>query len=55
MKEFKLLVGETEESMIEVLHAGLRNDHVAETFSIRHVNSAGVPFPTRYVKIVPLS
>ncbi|KAH8107718.1 Muskelin N-terminus-domain-containing protein [Cristinia sonorae] len=55
MKEFKLFVGETEESMIEVLHAGLRNDHVAETFSIRHVNNAGVPFPTRYVKIVPLS
>lgn len=55
MKEFKLFVGETEESLIEVLQSGLRNDNSAETFSIRHVNSAGVPFPTRYVKIVPLS
>ena len=55
MKDFKLYVGETEESMNKVLHGNLRNDHTAETFSIPHVNSAGVPFATRYVKIVPLS
>lgn len=39
----------------QVLHAALRNDSMKETFTIRHCNNAGVCFPTRYVKIVPLS
>lgn len=41
--------------MTEILHSGLKNDSISETFPIRHVNNAGVYFPTRYVKIVPLS
>ena len=55
MKEFKLFVGLSEDSMTEVLYAGLKNDPAAETFSIRSVNRAGLTFPTRYIKIQPLS
>lgn len=55
MKEFKVYVGVNEDNMSEVLHSGLRNDSMHETFSIKNVNRAGVCFPTRYVKIVPLS
>ncbi|TFY55491.1 hypothetical protein EVJ58_g8218 [Rhodofomes roseus] len=55
MKEFKVYVGMSEDNMTEVLHAGLRNDSGKETFSIRHSNNAGVCFPTRYVKVMPLS
>ena len=56
MKEFKLYVGITDDHMTEVLHYSvLKNDPIAETFPIKHTNSAGVSFPTRFVKIVPLS
>lgn len=55
MKEFKLYVGLNPDHMIQVLHAGLRDDSIPETFSITHVNREGVTFPTRFVKIVPLS
>lgn len=55
MKEFKLYVGQWEDNMTEVLHAGLKNDPVPETFTIRSVNEAGLIFPTRYIKIEPLS
>ncbi|THH12462.1 hypothetical protein EW146_g7673 [Bondarzewia mesenterica] len=55
VKEFKIYVGMTEDHMTEILHAGLKNDTVPETFPLRHVNSAGVCFPSRFVKIVPLS
>jgi hypothetical protein len=55
MKEFKLYVGTDEDNMVEVLHSGLKNDSIPETFSIKHVNRAGICFPTRYVKVVPLS
>lgn len=55
MKEFKIYVGLNPEHMIQVLHASLRDDAVAETLSITHVNGDGVPFPTRFIKIVPLS
>ncbi|KAF8624638.1 hypothetical protein AX15_005791 [Amanita polypyramis BW_CC] len=54
-KEFKVYVGESEDHLIEVIHSGLRNDNFMENFPIRHANSAGVYFPTRFVKIVPLS
>lgn len=54
-KEFKVYVGESEDHMIQVIHSGLRNDQFTETFLVRHINSAGVYFPTRFVKIVPLS
>lgn len=55
MKEFKLFVGVNEGHMSEVLHSGLKNDSIPETFPIKYVNGAGICFPTRYVKIVPLS
>ncbi|KAF8634267.1 hypothetical protein AX17_004224 [Amanita inopinata Kibby_2008] len=55
MKEFKVLVGTTEDHMVEVLHSGLRNDNFAENFPVNHINSAGVYFPIRFVRIVPLS
>src|SRR5580658_7352941 len=55
MKEFRIYVGMSEDHMIEVLHSGLRNDNVPENFPVRHVNSAGIYFPTRFIKIVPLS
>ncbi|KAI0373966.1 hypothetical protein BV20DRAFT_936559 [Pilatotrama ljubarskyi] len=55
MKEFIVLVGMNEDNMTEVLRASLKNDATAETFSIRSRNRAGMPFPTRYVEIVPIS
>ena len=55
MKEFKLYVWLSEDNMTEVLHSGLKNDPAVETFYIRSVNQAGLAFPTRYVKIEPLS
>ena len=55
MKQFKLYAGLDENNMSEVLHSGLKNDIVPETFSVKHTNRAGVCFPTLYVKIVPLS
>lgn len=55
MKEFRLLVGTSEDNMIQILHAGLKNDSIPETFTLRHDNQAGVSFPTRYIQIVPLS
>jgi len=54
MKELKILVGATTEHMTEILHAGLKNDNIPETFALNHVNASGVTFPTRYVKVVPL-
>ncbi|KAF9028988.1 hypothetical protein BDZ89DRAFT_1065702 [Hymenopellis radicata] len=55
MKEFKVYIGMSEDNMTEVLAANLKNDIIPETFSIRHTNRSLVEFPTRYVKIVPLS
>ncbi|KAI9463668.1 Muskelin N-terminus-domain-containing protein [Lactarius psammicola] len=55
MKEFKICVGLTKDRMAEVLSATLKDDSTPETFTLRHVNRAGVPFPSRYLKIVPIS
>lgn len=55
MKEFKIFVGLSADNMIEILYAGLKNDNAAETFSIRSTNQEGLTFPTRYIKIQPLS
>lgn len=41
--------------MVEAHQGSLRNDAAPETFALRHTNAAGVPFPTRFVKVVPLS
>lgn len=54
MKELKVFVGTSEEHMTEILHAGLKNDTIPETFILNHANRAGVIFPTQFVKIVPL-
>ncbi|KAI9459094.1 Muskelin N-terminus-domain-containing protein [Russula earlei] len=55
MKEFKIWVGLTEDRMTEVLSTTLKDDTVPETFPLRHTNREGVPFPSRYLKIVPIS
>ncbi|KAJ2920028.1 hypothetical protein MD484_g480, partial [Candolleomyces efflorescens] len=55
VKEFKVYVGLTEESMTQVIQSGLKNTTESETFDVRHTNKAGAAFPTRYVKIEPLS
>ncbi|KAJ7594503.1 Muskelin N-terminus-domain-containing protein [Mycena floridula] len=55
MRDFKVYVGMSKHNMTEVLHSGLKNDSISETFALRHVNEQGVPFPSRFVKIVPLS
>lgn len=54
MREVKILVGANTEHMMEILHTGLKDDAMPETFILSDVNAAGVTFPTRYVKIVPL-
>jgi muskelin len=41
--------------MFEILHSNLKNDAIPETFSVKHTNDAGVEFPTRFLKIVPIS
>jgi muskelin len=55
MKEFKLYIGVSKNNTVEMLHLDLKNDTVPEKFLIQSVNGSGVSFPTRYVKIVPLS
>lgn len=56
MKDFKMYVGMTKENMTEVLHSALKNDAIPESFTVRHhVSNTGVVFPTRFVKIVPIS
>lgn len=55
MKEFKICVGLTNDRMTEVLSSTLKDDAVPETFPLRHTNSAGVPFPSLYLKIIPIS
>ncbi|KAF8907826.1 Muskelin N-terminus-domain-containing protein [Gymnopilus junonius] len=54
MKELKVFVGMSEDRMTEVLHAGLKNDSTPETFTLKNINDSGVPFPTQFVKIVPI-
>ena len=55
LKEFKVFVGMTPESMIQVAHAGLHNDDIGETFTLRfHSPVNHLLFVARYVKIVPL-
>ncbi|KIY47271.1 hypothetical protein FISHEDRAFT_45639 [Fistulina hepatica ATCC 64428] len=55
LKEFKIYIGLSPVNMMEVLHAGLKNDSEPEEFAIRYTNAAGVPFPIEYVKVVPLA
>jgi len=55
MKEFRVYVGLNPDHMVQVLHAQLKDDTVHETFSLKYVNLEGMCFPTRFVKIVPVS
>ncbi|EAU90900.2 Mei4-dependent protein 6 [Coprinopsis cinerea okayama7 len=55
MKEFKIYIGMTEDNMVQVFHGGLKNNADPETFEIKHINAAGIPVPTRYVKIEPIA
>ncbi|KAK0210441.1 Muskelin N-terminus-domain-containing protein, partial [Desarmillaria ectypa] len=55
VKEFQVSVGMTEDNITEIFRGVLKNDSTPETFSIRHTNNSGVCFPTRFVKIIPIS
>ena len=54
LREFKVLGGLSPDNMVELLHSGLRNDPEPETFPLKFKTDAGVIFPIRYLKIVPL-
>eukprot|EP00127_Corallochytrium_limacisporum_P006525 Clim_evm56s229 gene=Clim_evmTU56s229 len=53
LKEFKVYGGLTKTNMREMLHHGLRNNDVPETFPLRY-SADGIFFPVKYIKIVPL-
>ncbi|KIK45059.1 hypothetical protein CY34DRAFT_78616 [Suillus luteus UH-Slu-Lm8-n1] len=55
MREFRVYVGLNPHHMMQALHAQLKDDTIYETFSLKHVNSEGICFPIRYIKIVPIS
>ena len=40
---------------VRVLRGGLCNDNVKEDFDVRWTDESGVPFATRYLKVVPLA
>jgi muskelin len=54
-KDFRVLAGLTPDTLREVIHGSLKNDAIPESFRVQYTNSLGVPFPSRYVKIIPLS
>jgi len=53
LKRFQILGGLAENSMIELLESGLKNDNQAESFRLRHQLNKQF-FPVNFVKIVPL-
>ncbi|ELU02476.1 hypothetical protein CAPTEDRAFT_169790 [Capitella teleta] len=53
LKKFKVMGGLSEDSMIELLESGLKNDHLCEKFYVKH-EIDGHPFPCKYIKIVPI-
>ncbi|KAG2135782.1 Muskelin N-terminus-domain-containing protein [Suillus clintonianus] len=55
MREFRVYVGLNPHHMVQALHTQLKDDTVYETFPLKHVNSEGIYFPTRFIKIVPVS
>lgn len=55
MKEFKVYVGLHQDHMVQVLHTCLKDNAVPESFTIPETNKAGLRFPSRFVKILPLS
>ncbi|ORX50570.1 hypothetical protein DM01DRAFT_1384804 [Hesseltinella vesiculosa] len=54
LKEFKVYGGPNFENMMELLHAGLKNDTELESFELR-THSNHMVFPIQYLKIVPLA
>lgn len=40
---------------VRILRGGLKNDAIPEVFDTRWTTAEGVPFPCRYVKLVPLA
>ena len=55
MKEFKISIGLAEDSMVEVIHASLKDDAQPETFSLRSTDKSGISVPSRFVRVEPLS
>ncbi|CAH1783153.1 unnamed protein product, partial [Owenia fusiformis] len=53
LKKFKIYGGLNDENMIEILDSGLKNDHTAETFYLKHQIDNN-DFPCKYIKIVPI-
>ncbi|KAL1110452.1 hypothetical protein AAG570_007983, partial [Ranatra chinensis] len=53
LKKFRVYGGLEEDSMIELLEGGLKNDSNPETFMLRYT-VGGQPFASRYIKIVPI-
>ena len=60
LKDFKVYGSQSvkdaqSHAWVRILRGGLRNDSQAEAFDVQWTNSEGVPFPVRYVKLVPLA
>ncbi|XP_014670808.1 PREDICTED: muskelin-like [Priapulus caudatus] len=53
LKKFKIFGGLNEDHMIELLESGLKNDHIPETFVLKHALEENL-FPCRYIKIMPI-
>ncbi|XP_023228527.1 muskelin-like [Centruroides sculpturatus] len=53
LKKFKVFGGLNDVNMIELLNSGLKNDHVPESFNLKHSINNNM-FPCRYIKIVPI-
>lgn len=60
LKDFKVYGSQSckesrSSTWVRILRGGLRNDAQPEVFDTRWTNNEGVPFPVRYVKLVPLA
>lgn len=53
LKKFKIFGGISESHMLQLLESGLKNDHIPESFPIKH-EIDGNHFPCKYLKIVPI-
>ncbi|XP_035224067.1 muskelin-like isoform X2 [Stegodyphus dumicola] len=53
MKKFKVYGGLSDDSMIELLYSGLKNNNQTESFNLKHTAGENM-FACRYIKIVPI-
>ncbi|GIZ04438.1 muskelin [Caerostris extrusa] len=53
MKKFKIFGGMMDDSMIELLDGGLKNNNQAESFNLKHT-AGGNMFACKFIKIVPI-